>query len=157
MTQLLRWTTTLILLSTSCLSRLRLATKRFSLPFSCSSSFSRRAWSTFNQPYSLRQRLIRLLYDPRFFARLRCRLPVRHRHFHLPQQIHDLFRLIYLPRHFLGSSCPVSLFPTGSILAGHSIVALLQHHRQSFRESGDARKFSATSESRVTGRTPRRG
>src|SRR5271170_6284740 len=38
------------------LSRLRFATRRFSLEFSCSSSFSRFAWSTCSPPYSLRQR-----------------------------------------------------------------------------------------------------
>src|SRR5580698_8255928 len=38
------------------LSRLRFATRRFSFPFSCSSSFNRFAWSICNPPYSLRQR-----------------------------------------------------------------------------------------------------
>jgi hypothetical protein len=38
-------------------SRLNSETRRLSFAFSCSNSFSRRAWSTFNPPYSLRQRL----------------------------------------------------------------------------------------------------
>jgi hypothetical protein len=37
-------------------SRLSSLTRRFSFVFSCYSSFSRRAWSTFNPPYSLRHR-----------------------------------------------------------------------------------------------------
>jgi len=37
-------------------SRLNSDTNRFSFAFSCSRSFSLRAWSTFNPPYSLRHR-----------------------------------------------------------------------------------------------------
>jgi hypothetical protein len=50
--------------------------------------------------------------------RLRRHLPIRHRYFHLLQQIHDLFRLIDLPSHFLGSFCPVLSFLLAHFLPG---------------------------------------
>lgn len=53
--------------------------------------------------------------DRGFLARLRGHHSIRNRHFHLPQQLHDLFRLIELPRHFLSSFCTsFSLSFTGS-------------------------------------------
>lgn len=49
------------------------------------------------------------IHDPSFLTRLRCRLPVRHRHFDLPQQIHHLLRLVSLASSYTLSLSSVSL------------------------------------------------
>ncbi len=48
------------------------------------------------------------------------RLPVRHRNFDLPQQVHHLLRLVLLPLGPPCLPCPVSLFSTGTIQAGQT-------------------------------------
>ncbi len=76
-------------------SKLSSDTNRFSFAFSCSSSFSLRAWSTFN-PLYLAPSVVPLLHDIRFLTSLRQRLPVPDTNFNLPQQVHNLFRCMLL-------------------------------------------------------------
>lgn len=51
--------------------------------------------------------IVRPLHDTGFLARLGRHLSVGYRHFHLPQQVHDFFRFLDLPCHFL---CPFVQF-----------------------------------------------
>ncbi len=82
------------------LSRLNSDTSRFSFVFSCSSSFSRRAWFYLQAAILLAPAVVRLLRDPTLTARYRGRLPVCNRNLDLSQQAHNLLsRMLPSSRH----------------------------------------------------------
>jgi hypothetical protein len=92
------------------------------LAFSCSNSFSRRAWSTCRPPYSLRQTIIRLLRYLRFLTTLRCRLAVGYSRFDLPKQVHHLFRCMPASSPSPALFRPVSMISTGTNQAGKTTI-----------------------------------
>lgn len=111
-------------ISTS-LSRLSSATRRFSFPFFCSSSFSRRAWSTCSPAKLFPPAVVRLLRDRSLFAGQSCRLSVGRCHFDLPQQAHDLLRrMLLLSCHSRLLSYQFVSFPLVQDLPGRAGVPL---------------------------------
>src|SRR5262249_19511868 len=82
--------------------------------------------------------IIRLLCDPGLAAGLRRGLATGHRHFDLPQEADDLFRLVLLGRHTSGPPArdPYYLrFPW--VLAAHSLDHLEFDDASRHRELGD--------------------
>src|ERR1700689_5198117 len=107
------------------LSRLSSATRRFSFPFSCSSSFSRRAWSTCSPAQLFPPALVPLLRDRSLFAGHFCPLSVCPRPFDLPQQAHDLLRrMLLLSCHSRLLSYQFVSFPLVQDLPGRAGVPL---------------------------------
>jgi hypothetical protein len=101
------------------LSRLRFATKRFSFEFSCSNSFNRFAWSTCSPPYSLRQRKYVCSTIPASFDACAVVFPFATATSICHNRLTTYSGWYFLPRPIC-SPCPVSLFSTGTFLAGHS-------------------------------------